>query len=293
MPVSRGLLALVIASFAFGSSAILVRLATQGSAISLAFLRLSIAATLMIMLAASTRQMTKLGKRDLTIVAVSGALLSLHFLTFIFAVKETTVANATFLVNTGPIMLAVLSPLVLRERTTAREGIGVLLGTFGVILVAGKGSEAFNVGDFSALLAAFFVACYSLAGRNLRTAGMSTAAYTSYVYSIAALVSLLFVFGTGAQPVRPYDLQNAVAILGLALIPTGLGHSLYNYALGSVKTVTASLFPLSEPIIASVLAAFLFGEIPRPLQIAGYMFIILAVVAVVTGLKEPVMPAIE
>lgn len=289
---SKGITALFIASFFFGSSAILIRFATQASAISLTFFRLSIAGIVMVSFALASRGLRVLGRRDLTLVAISGIMLSLHFATFIFAVKETTVANATFLANTSPVMLAVLSPLIIKERTTSREGIGVLVATLGVLLVAnaGNGFRAFGFPDVSALLAAFFVALYSLVGRFLRTSGVGTTCYTTYVYSTAALVAFLMVEGLGANTFRPYDAQNIIAILGLALIPTTLGHTLYNYSLGSVKTVTANLFPLLEPVIASMLAAPLFNEIPNPIQIAGYALILAAVAIVVTSLMNTKMP---
>ncbi len=284
---SKGITALFVASFFFGSSAILIRFATQASAISLTFFRLFIAAIAIVLFALASRGLRVLGRRDLALVVVSGTMLSLHFAAFIFAVKETTVANATFLVNTSPVMLAVLCPLILKERTTSREGLGVLVAILGVLLVAnaGSGFRTFGLADVSALLAAFFVALYSLVGRHLRTSGVGTACYTAYVYSIAALVALLMVEGLGANTFRPYDAQNIAAILGLALIPTAFGHTLYNYSLGSVKTVTANLFPLLEPIIASMFAVPLFNEIPTPIQIAGYALILAAVVMVVTSLR--------
>ena len=89
----------------------------------------------------------------------------------------------------------------------------------------------------------------------------------------------------GSNTLQPYNTQNLLAIFGLALIPTALGHSLYNYSLGSVKTVTANIFPLMEPIIASILAVPLFNEIPTPTQIGGYALILTAVVIVATSLK--------
>lgn len=209
-------------------------------------------------------------------------MLSLHFTTFILAVKETTVANATFLVNTSPIMLAVMAPLVIRERTTSREALAVLVATLGILLVAhaGNGFRAFGLGDFSAILAAFFIAIYSLVGRYLRTSGVNTACYTSYVYATATIVSLAMVGFSPTQTFKPYDTQNVLAILSLGIVPTMLGHTLYNYALGSVKTVTANLFPLMEPIIASLFAVVLFGEIPTIVQAAGYVLILAAVVVV-------------
>ncbi len=218
------------------------------------------------------------------LVGASGSVLSLHFLTFIFAVKETTVANATFLVNTSPVMLAFLSPLVIGERTTPREVASVAVATIGVLLVAnaGNGFQAFGLGDFSALLAAFLVALYSIIGRYLRTGGISTACYTSYVYSVASLVALLMMGFVGADRFQSYNTQTIIAIIGLALLPTAIGHSLYNYSLGSVKAVTANLFPLLEPIVASIFAIPLFGEVPNTIQVTGYSLILAAVIIVAT-----------
>ncbi len=284
---SKGMGALLVASFFFATSAILIRFATEASAISLTFFRLFIAALAMILFASARRSLRFLGRRDLTLVAISGVFLSLHFATFIFAVKETTIANATFLVNTSPVMLAALSPLIIKERTTSREAVSVLVAMLGVVLVAhaGNGFQAFGLADLSALLAAFFVALYSIVGRYLRTSGVSTACYTSYVYSVAALVALLMVGVLREAPFRMYDIQNFVAILGLAFLPTAVGHSLYNYSLGSVKTVTANLFPLMEPVLASLFAIPLFGEVPNPIQVAGYILILVAVIIVATNLR--------
>lgn len=285
---SKGVGALLVASVSFGSSAIFIRFATQASAISLTFFRLSIAAFAMILLALSSRTLRRLNGHDLLLVSVSGAFLSLHFATFIFAVKETTVANATFLVNTGPVMLALLSPIMIKERTTSREVVGVLVATLGVLLIAyaGNGFRSFGLGDISALSAAFLVAVYSLVGRYMRTGGVSTQCYTSYVYAAAALVSLAMTEILGGGTFRSYNTVNIVAILGLAIVPTLVGHSLYNYSLGSVKVVTANLFPLLEPIIASLLAVLLFGEIPTITQIGGYSLILLAVGIVLTRMQK-------
>jgi drug/metabolite transporter (DMT)-like permease len=241
----------------------------------------------MILLAYQRKVLSVLPMIDVVLVTISGVMLSLHFATFILAVKFTTVANATFLVNTSPVWLAVLSPILLEERTTSREIIGVIIASIGVLLVAGKGFLYFGVPDISALLAAFFISFYSMIGRLLRRRGVSTGCYTAYVYSTATIVALLLAqILEPSNTFRTYDATNTVAIFGLAFVPTMLGHSLYNYSLGSVKTVTANLFPLMEPIIASVFAVALFGETPTIIQLVGYLVILTAVVAVVTGSIE-------
>jgi drug/metabolite transporter (DMT)-like permease len=288
IPAPKGSVILFVASFFFGSSAILIRFATEASAISLTFFRLLIAAVAMILFGFASHSLRSLGKRDLLLAVVSGAVLSLHFVTFIFAVKETTIANATFLVNTSPIMLAVISPLLIKEKTTYREWIAVAVATMGILLVAnaGHGFRAFGLGDLSAILAAFFVAIYTIVGRYLRTSQISTACYTSYVYSAATVTSLAMVAFSPAQTLKPYDFQNLLAIIGLGIFPTTLGHTLYNHALGSVKTVTANLFPLMEPIIASLLAVVLFAEIPTITQAAGYSLILVGVVIVAGSMTQ-------
>jgi len=284
---TKGLTALLVASFSFGSAAIFVRLATEVSVLSLTFFRLFIAAGVMLILALVTSQLQRLDRHALILVGVSGVFLSLHFAAYIFAVKETTIANATFLVNTSPVMLAMLSPVLIRERTTRREVLAVLVAMTGVLFVANAGNDfrLFGLGDTSALLSAFFLTIYTLAGRYSRTRGISTACYTTYVYSTAALVAFLMVALLGTNPIRIYNCENLFSIFGLAIIPTAFGHSLYNYSLGSVKAVTANLFPLMEPIVASILAVSMFGEVPTTIQIAGYAMILTAVVIVATNLK--------
>jgi drug/metabolite transporter (DMT)-like permease len=202
-------------------------------------------------------------------------------------VRETTVAIATFLVNTSPVMLAVLSPLMIKERTTSREGVSIVVAIFGILLVAnaGNGFGSFGLGEVSALLAAFLVSVYSVIGRSLRTRGLNTACYTAYAYSFGTIVALLVVTGAGAAVYRPYNIQNILAILALGLFPTAIGHTLYNYSLGSVKTVTANIVPLLEPIIASGLAVPLFNEIPNLVEVCGYALILVAVIIVVSGVR--------
>jgi len=73
----------------------------------------------MILFAYQRKALITLARKQVVLVVLAGLVLSLHFATFILAVKFTTVANATFLVNTSPVMLAVLAPIMIKERTTS------------------------------------------------------------------------------------------------------------------------------------------------------------------------------
>lgn len=274
-----GIGALLLASVCFGSSAIFIRLAADVPAVSLAFYRLTIAAVV-VTAGAAAQGTLKFKKKYFKLVTISGLFLCFHLIFFIMSVKLTTVANATFLVNTGPIFVALLSPLLIAEKILVMEGLSAVSGVLGVFLSAagtdmnlGVGSRT---GDLLAVLAAFLVSIYTLIGRKMRQR-MRNLPYISIVYSVAAVSTLAVALSIGEEMHLNYSPVQLLAILGLALVPTVTGHGLYNYALGRVKAITANLFPLLEPFLASIFAFLLFREAPTSLQFLGYAFIVLGV----------------
>ena len=59
-------------------------------------------------------------------------------------------------------------------------------------------------------------------------------------------------------------------------MPTVLGHGLVNRALRSLPAPTVGLFLLGEPLGASVLAFFLFGEVPSASTMVGGLVVLMA-----------------
>ena len=62
--------------------------------------------------------------------------------------------------------------------------------------------------------------------------------------------------------------------LALALLSTIMGHSIFSWALKYFSPSFVSACKLCEPAVAAVLAAFLFAEIPAPLQLLGGVLIL-------------------
>jgi drug/metabolite transporter (DMT)-like permease len=93
------------------------------------------------------------------------------------------------------------------------------------------------------------------------------------------LAGLMAAFGTrfGNYPVRTWLLFTA-----LAVVPTLGGHGLANRALRSLPAPTVGLFLLGEPVIASLLAFALFGEMPGPTTLAGGAVVLVALGLVLT-----------
>jgi drug/metabolite transporter (DMT)-like permease len=75
-----------------------------------------------------------------------------------------------------------------------------------------------------------------------------------------------------------------VAIVGLAVLPTVLGHSLINRAFREIRGQAVSTINLSQAIFAAILAATLLGEFPDPsIYVAGALILGGAVLVVRAG----------
>lgn len=77
-------------------------------------------------------------------------------------------------------------------------------------------------------------------------------------------------------------------LFALAFFPTFLGYVLYNHALGEVEVNRASIVATIEPVVAIVLAFFLFGERPSFEQLLGGTMIIGG--SILVHLKEKCWP---
>lgn len=108
-----------LAGASFGTAAIFIRLIKLVDGInvySIAFWRLIIAICALGIVAFASRKMSKFFKmrENFRKIIVLGFLLGLHFILFVSAVGDTTILNATVLVNTTPIFSMILSLLSLR-----------------------------------------------------------------------------------------------------------------------------------------------------------------------------------
>ncbi|RLG51188.1 MAG: hypothetical protein DRN96_05880 [Thermoproteota archaeon] len=282
---SRGIAALLAASVCYGSAAILIRLAKGVHPVALAFYRLALSSVIVLAGAAALGTLRKPARWEAKALASSGVALGLHFIAFVASVKMTSVANATFLVNTSPVFVALAAPLALGEKTSRVEALCVTLATAGIALASLGGLTRASAGDALAVAAAVLLAAYTLLGRKLR-AEMPTTCYISYVYTSASLVAMAACLAIGVEVAKLYPGEVVAAIVALAVVPTVFGHGLYNYALGSVKAVVANTVPILEPVVASTLALLLFSEKPAPQQLAGYAMIAVSV-AVIAARRQP------
>jgi len=267
---------LIVAAFAVSWASILIRLSGAGP-LPNAFYRMAIASCLLIIPAwpKFKRDVRILTAGQIILLICSGVALAFHFTTWVTSLFYTTISNSVILVATQPAFLLVMEWLILKEKISSRSVIGILVALAGMIIISGgdfnMGSE-YLWGDILALAGAVFAAIYLLIGRRLRVK-MDNLGYIFPVYSTAAVV-LLIISLLYNENLTDYPTETWLIFLLLALVPTIVGHSLYNWLLKFVPAHKVATTILGEPIGASILAIIIFNEIPGWWTIIGGVLIL-------------------
>ncbi len=255
-------LALVSGIAAVSTGAIFARLADSPALVTAAYrVGLSTLVILPFALWKIRDELVGLSTGKLKMAVLAGFFLALHFATWISSLDYTTVANSVVLVNTHPIWVGLLSPMIARERIGTPTIAGITLSIMGgAIIGAGDLTAPGQAlrGDLLALAGGGCAAFYLLIGRKLRQ-DMSLLAYITLCYGSAAVLLWGFVLCMGL-PVSGFSSTTWAAFWGMALVAQLIGHSSYNWALKWFSAGLVAVSLLGEPIGATALAYVIFGE---------------------------------
>ena len=200
---------------------------------------------------------------------LSGLFLAIHFVLWFESLQHTSVASSTTIVCTEVIWVCLGFCLFLKGKLSRKAAAAIAVTLLGSVLIAcsdsGSGGQLY--GDILALLAAIAVAVYTLIGRIVREK-LSTTVYTYIVHSACALVLAVTCLMQGESLVS-YGWSAVIVGALLAIFSTMLGHSIFSWCLKYFSPAFVSASKLCEPVVAAILAGFLFGELPGWLQVMG------------------------
>jgi len=283
----RLLLLLPIGILAISTASIFIKLC-DAPALTIAAYRVGVASLVLIPFVAHRGTWRKWEWNHLRGCILSGFFLSLHFAFWIASLKYTSVASSVVLVTTHPIFVGVGARLFLQERLSFNLILGIVLSVLGGGLI-GYGDMALSkqalYGDGLALLGAVAASGYLMMGRAIRKE-QDLLSYVFPVYSTAGLVlvilSLLF-----RKPFFGYSSTTYLLFFLLALIPQGIGHTTFNWALKYFPASMVAIAILGEPVGSTALAYFFLNEPLTPLKALGGILIFIGVVAALTWRHKP------
>jgi drug/metabolite transporter, DME family len=210
---------------------------------------------------------------------------------YVYAVKNTTAANAAFFSSLTPFVAAGLAWALLHERPSRITWITLSLAMAGLALVVwgpsagarvGDGIAATTRGNLAALCCSFGFAAYMICVRTDTKADWapSMPGYCSLMIPICATVTLI----------KGNTLIPAGVDIVLALIHGGvfivIGTLLFNLGSKRVSTTALSVFSQTEFIAVPLLILLMFGESPSLAAFLGGLVILGAVIVQAVGEKH-------
>ncbi|MFZ0761744.1 MAG: DMT family transporter [Candidatus Sulfotelmatobacter sp.] len=230
----------------------------------------------------------KMPARDLAycfVLGILGVAVSNYF--YYVAIQRTNVATAIIVQYTAPVW--VLFYVVARGQqklswqkvvavALAVTGIALVIGIFGTGLKGGRALHLDSYGLIAALLASFSFAFYNVGGHRI------LARYDRWrvlVWTLTAAAAFWLVVNPPWKIVAAhYAPAQWVFLFVFSMISVLGAFSLYFLGLQHLEPTRAIIASCLEPVFSILLAAILLGEVLRPIQTLGIVFVLAAIVIV-------------
>ncbi|MET0740509.1 MAG: DMT family transporter [Candidatus Nanopelagicales bacterium] len=291
-PSRRDIGLIAIGVVAVSTSAPIIA-ATAAPTMAIAFWRNALGAMAIapVALVRNRGELRRLKRREWLVTLFAGAMLALHFGTWIPSLDFTSVASSTALVATQPVWAALIARG--QGHVIPRTAwLGIAIALLGVLVLTGVDvslSARALWGDLLALAGGVFAAAYVSAGAVARRT-LSTTAYTLICYAFCAVL-LLAVCVLGRQQLTGYNADTWAKIVALTVGAQLLGHSVFNVVLKTTSPTVLSLAILFEMPGAAIIAAVWLGQTPPWGVIPAAALLLAGVAIVVRSQGEDAPPA--
>ena len=272
--------------------------------LTLIVLRFTLAVILMLAIGLIFRQnnilcLQRINRKDLPLFLLGG--LFQPFLYFIFetytyqSFASPTIAEA--MLSTQPVLAPIFAFVLLRERVTRNNIIGILLSTIGmlILLLMGNGDMGNGVlaigngkGVILAILTVSMSVSYSVILRRIPSR-YSPLSIVFYVQSISLVLFYIvwMVMGEAGALLHhttpfyttlhdaPQLLQSCLAVGYLAVLSSVAAFVLFCYTVRQIGVTRANIFNNVRPVFTAILMWIIFGEILPVWKLVGIAVIII------------------
>lgn len=250
-------------------------------------IRVLTAATIIVLfLLIKNPSLLKIKIKDFKYFIGTGILSIVFFNWFFFtAIQETSLSVAAILLYTGPAFVTIISRFLFKELLTTQKLLALLFTLVGCVLVIGlfplEQTRISLYGVAVGIGSGFCYALYSIFGKYA-LAKYHSQTVTAYTF-IFASIALLPISGLW----KIENLLTTTPIWGygisLGLFPTVLAYILYTKGLEKVETSKASITATIEPVVASLIGIFIFGDLLTGWQFIGIFIVLSAVIFMVSA----------
>lgn len=229
------------------------------------------AVSLAVVYTATRRRQTLSDIRGLGFAGLAVAVIyALNAISFVFAVEHTRVANVLIILAATPLIAALLSIVVLKERVATPTWVAIAAGMTGVAIVVGDGLRTgTSLGDVCAFFTAVALAVTFIIIRRHKHVNMVPAA------ALGALLSAIIVAPFAAPASVGADQWGLMLLLGFIVLPLSFG--LITLGPRTLPAPEVALLMLLETVLGPLWVWMVIDEVPSDTTIVGGIVVISAV----------------
>ncbi len=279
----------LLSSVAFGVMPVLTKRVYEDGVGPLGVLsvRFTVAALVLLALARLQHQRLPRGRTLVALLLLGGVGYVAEAQLYFSALERTSASLTALLLYTYPPLVVLLTALLARRLPRPASLVCVLVASVGTVLTLGRVDGGQGSGVVLGLGAAVTYAVYVLlSGRIAPQAGpLATAAV---VMGGAAVVDDVLALATRAPLPRTAGAWSA--LLAVGLVCTVVAVAAFFAALPRLGASDVAVVSTAEPVVSVVVAAVVLGERLGPVQLAGGVLVLLAVVVLARLSPEPAVP---
>ena len=221
-------------------------------------------------------------------VVIAGLSLVAAYSCGIYAIQNTSVANAMLLFATAPFIAAVLGWIFLREPVRLATWITIVIAIAGIaVMFADKSGSIAIKGSLAALGSAFGFAIFTIALRWGRTGEMLPAVFLSGLFAII----ITFVICLSLQLPLVLSPNDSVISMGMGVFQVGAGLILYTLGSRSLPAAELALLSLAEVLLGPFWVWLFLGETASLSTLIGGMVLLIAIAGnALSGKKQKPPP---
>lgn len=206
-------------------------------------------------------------RRNIWWLTVSGAVGAVMFNAMIYVgLQYTATTNSVLFNSVVPVLIVIISGLVLGEKVSIRQVIGILISLIGVLTIVSRGNPStlamlqFNRGDVWIMTAMLFWAVYTILLR-WRPRELSAIAFlTAMLMFSLPLLLPFYVWELVQRGSFELSALSVTVLAYYATVPSVVAYLMWNYGVAKVGPNRAGLIVHLLPIFAAILAVVFLGE---------------------------------
>ncbi|MEN9739927.1 MAG: hypothetical protein RLZ72_193 [Actinomycetota bacterium] len=270
--IDAKVLAAIIGTLFAWSSAFVVIRSVVGvfPPVELALLRMAVAVPLLGLLTIGKKWVKPTGREWLLISAFGLGWFTTYIVALNTAEESIDAGTASFIVNIGPLLIAIGASVFLGETLPRNLLGGALVALSGVGLIAWATSTSDHFDVVGILWALVATVTYAIGVLTQKPAlKRISSAQVTFMGAAISLVPLLFWAPDAIAHVAAAPPAAVFGIIWLGAIPTALGYGLWGYALTRMPAGRLGVSTYLVPPLVVIESFLLLGEASQPLAIVG------------------------